>query len=235
MVTCFTGYAIMLPLRVPSVPRNPNFLAIIFHGIEDPADSGNHQVYEPPEDDLLTHRQARVLDSLAYILVSQARKDVVAVGVVLTDLGLPHADSDSDSGSERSPPAIEILVANNNLIEESTCEYLETILESLRGIRKANPGIKGSPRLPTGAILMNTTKTHEKLLVDLELSILGRVWPKLHQRYKKTHRDTTFLGVLEYIQGDRASTRMDILEDLRLVLSDLQSSKELLIQAEVFC
>ena len=76
---------------------------------------------------------------------------------------------------------------------------------------------------------MDTTDLHEKLLVELELSILKHVWPKLHQRYKKSHRNTTFLDVSEYIQGDPACTRMDIPEDLRLVLRDLQPSKELLI------
>jgi len=221
-------------IRVPFVPIDPDFLAMIFHGIDDPVDSGNRQkAYEPPEDEdeTLARRywQARVLDSLAYILVSQAEKDVVAVGVVVTNSGSSQpGDSDSDtgsgSGSERSPPTIEVLVANNNVIGENTCKYLENVLESLREIRKANPGIKGSSRLPTGAILMDTTETHGKLFVKLELSILERVWPKLRQRYKKSNRDTTFLDVLKYIQGDCAcTTRMDIPEDLRLVFNPPKS------------
>ena len=77
---------------------------------------------------------------------------------------------------------------------------------------------------------MDTTDTHEKLLVELELSILKRVWPKLHQRYKSSHRNTTFLDVLKHIRGDPACTRTDIPEDLRPVSNDLQSSKG---QAEV--
>ena len=154
------------------------------------------------------------------------------MGVVIANSGLPRADSDSDSGSERPPPAIEVLVANNNVIGKDACQYLENVLESLREIRKENPTIKGSPRLPFGTILMDTTKTHGNLFVKLELSILEHVWPKLHPRIKKSHRDTTFLDVVKYIQGDEANTQTDIPEDLRLVLHDLQSSKGLLIRAE---
>ena len=84
--------------------------------------------------------QARVLDSLAYILVSQAKKDVFAVGVVVTNPGSSRADSDSDSGSERSSPAIEVLVANNDVIEE---RYMQISRERI-GVPSRNP--KGESR-----------------------------------------------------------------------------------------
>jgi len=206
---------------------------MIFHRIDDPGDSGNRKAYEPPEQESLARRQARILDSLAYILVSQAKKDVVAVGVIVTNSDPPRASSDPDSGSEHSPSAIEVLIANNGIIGDDAREYLETVLKSLQEIRKASPGIQGSPRLGLDAILTDTTETHEKLLVNLELSILERVWPKLGQRFGKSHRDTTFLQVVEYIRGTRAGDLTDIPEGIRVVLRDLQSSQELLDQAGV--
>ena len=205
---------------------------MIFHGIDDPGDSGDRKAYEPPEHESLARRQARILDSLAYILVSQARKDVVAVGVIVTNSGSPRVD-DPDSGSEHSSSTIEVLIANNGVIGDDAREYLESVLKSLQEIRKANPGIQGSQRLGLDAILADTTETHEKMLVNLELSILERVWPKLRQRFQKSHRDATFLQIVEYIRGPRARDRMDIPEDLRVILHDLQSSQELLYQADV--
>ena len=204
---------------------------MIFHGIDDPGDSGDRKAYEPPENESLARRQARILDSLAYILVSQAKKDVVAVGVIVTNSGSPRID-DPDSGSEH-PSSVEVLIANNGVIGDGAREYLESVLKALQEIRKANPGIQGSPRLGLDAILADTTETHEKMLVNLELSILERVWPKLRQRFQKSHRDATFLQVVEHIQGADASDRMDIPENLRVILRRLQSSQELLYQADV--
>jgi len=128
--------SIKLPtLPVPSVSTDPDFLAMIFHGIDDPADPSNRHEYEPPEDEALACRQARVLDRLAYVLVSQAKKGVFAVGVVVMNPGSSRADSDSNTRTERSFPAIEVLVAND-VIEEDTRKFLENVLESLREIRK---------------------------------------------------------------------------------------------------
>lgn len=152
---------------------------MLFHGIYDPGDSsGNPKAYEPPEHELLARRQARILDSLAYILVSQAKKDVVAVGVIVTNPGSPRAGSDPDSGSEHSPSAIEVLIANNGMIEDDAREYLEYLSPFEKSERRI-PESKGhhvEGWIPSSRTLPRPMKSRSSILSCQSWNVYGLSW-----------------------------------------------------------
>ncbi|KAJ6591069.1 hypothetical protein DFH09DRAFT_1138481 [Mycena vulgaris] len=195
----------MPPRSIPRAPTDPNYLAILARGLTDANDQSKREEAKRIDDPLIK-RRARVLDSLAYILVSHPQRQVVAVGAVLD-----------------GPGTALLLVAENDPLPE-TPEHLEDVVERLRDIRRLEPNLTGSS-LP--AYLEGTSEVEQKI-VELEELVLDHVWDKLSQRFTKDSRHENFLATATAVCGAPASERMDLSVDERRNLARIQVFTDLM-------
>lgn len=131
-----------LPSNVTLLPRNdPDSLALLARGLQCANEVAIRRTTPRPSSQLIIDRQYRIIDSLAYALLSSRAKQVVAVGVVLKPPikgpGLcGGAPTDSPSSPEYMVQATDLLIAENSFVPESTKQHAEAILQYLRSAKK---------------------------------------------------------------------------------------------------
>ncbi|KAJ7675787.1 hypothetical protein DFH06DRAFT_668571 [Mycena polygramma] len=151
----------------------------------------------------LIQRHASVLDSLAYISVSQT-KQVVAVGAKLVN-GDGH---------------VVVLVAENGSPVPGLLEHLRDILNRLKRINAERP-----PMHRVEGYLSKAESTFEREIADLEVAILKYSWPQLRHRVKKRHEN--FIETAHDICGSPAQERTDLDDYEQDLLARLQASPAL--------
>ncbi|VDB85178.1 unnamed protein product [Peniophora sp. CBMAI 1063] len=157
----------------------------------------------------LDRRQARVLDSLAYLLVSREEKQVVAVGLRLRDEG----------------PGLELLVSDSGDCLQATLTHSIHIVRRLRDIHLALP-LQDKPSridtLPTS----DPDSYLGRLIIDLERAIIEHSRIKLLHRFRKHSRYRHFLDTARDVYGLPVAARADITDDIeRAHLRTLQTSE----------
>lgn len=154
-------------------------------------------------------RQARVLDSLAYLLVSREANQVIAVGLRLRS---------DESG-------LEVLVAENEDPLEATLNHLTYIIRCLREIYAELP-VQDKLRI-TSFYPSDTESSFERKSIRLECAIIKHSRAKLSQRFRKYSRYMHFIETAEDVCGLPAAQRADITNDEeRRYLHALQTSEQ---------
>ncbi|KAJ7485166.1 hypothetical protein B0H11DRAFT_1152710 [Mycena galericulata] len=182
-------------IQTPDRRLDLNYLALVARGL----DEANHvpkrrTTAQSTIEETLVRRQAAVLDSLAWISVSQAQKQVVAFGAQLR--------SDSVGG-------VIILVAENGPPVAGLVPHVRDMFARLQKIyehRPPAPEGKRSWRIPP-YIPADSASTFDSELVDLELTILKYSWDKLRQRVTKNTRHKNFIETVNDICGPPANER----------------------------
>ncbi|KAJ6477402.1 hypothetical protein C8R47DRAFT_1289268 [Mycena vitilis] len=181
---------------------SPDCLAFVARAL----DEANHVEHRKTLSSLqarLIQRHASVLDSLAYISVSQT-KQVVAVGAKLVN-GDGH---------------VVVLVAENGVPVPGLLEHLRDILNRLKRINAERP-----PTHRVEGFLSKAESTFEREIADLEVAILKYSWPQLRHRVKKRHEN--FIETAHDICGSPAQERTDLDEYEQALLARLQASAAL--------
>ncbi|KAG5644807.1 hypothetical protein DXG03_007629 [Asterophora parasitica] len=202
-----------------SFENDPNVLAFVLLGLYESMGRltrkrGERRNTLNPND--TKRRQALILDSLAYLLVSQPHQ-TVAVGAQLPPIS---------GGSCR------ILVAENMAtVHEEVVSHLCAMLNQLRRAREAYLE-KGSASSNSAAILVQSrenTAADTKDPLNKELRALERLifrysWPRFRRQFMKKSRTTNFLRLLEDFEGAPAEERADLDEKGRSLLGQLQTN-----------
>ncbi|KAJ7212523.1 hypothetical protein GGX14DRAFT_446589 [Mycena pura] len=180
---------------------DPNFLAFVARGLNDEKHERRSEglSFDPPNP---SQRHAAILDSLAFLLVSQLEKQIIAVGVVVIE--------DPDPAKVET----QIIVAEN-----------KTPLDA--SIQKQQPPVAGkrdSPPHLRPHIVYGTGSPVERELVDLEIALITYSWPKLKQRMMKNKRHLNFIDVVADVYGVLAQERIDLDSEGRDLLDTLQKS-----------
>jgi hypothetical protein len=153
-------------------------------------------------------RQARILDALAYISVSLAQGQVIAVGI------------------QTLPNNIVIYVAENGRLAPNILDHLEDLFHRLQKLHELRPNTQGSHLVPT-YVLSVTTDPFERELIQFEQKILQFCWKKQKQRVMKSCRPSNFLSIVDEVCGTPAAQRTDLSKIEKECLSGLQASPEL--------
>ncbi|KAJ7706881.1 hypothetical protein B0H17DRAFT_1001319 [Mycena rosella] len=197
-------------VTMSSSATDPDYLAIVARGLAKQEDTRR-------APDAADQRRARVLDSVAHILVSHARQ-VVAVGALLNEPG-------SEGG-------VVLLVAENNTLQTTTT-HLQAVLDRLRDIRAQEPDPAASLFIPS-YIDDNSPLPLKDRLVELETFILAYSWPRLSNRFFKGSRADNFVNTAEDVCGPPADNRLDLSEEARRYLRVLQAYSEPIKDVEVY-
>jgi hypothetical protein len=190
---------------------DPNYLSFISRSLDEASNEGRTRKAHVSISDNLTLRQAHVLDSLAYVLVSEPENQVVAVGAQL----LP--------GNTNTP--VRILVAENHTVFPEVKKHLNDIFTRLQRIHATQPQRDGSYHVQIFIEVPDTP--HQSELVGLELAILKYSWAKLRHRFTKNQWHRNIITTVDDICGSPADQRVDLNEDERQLLNRLQMSPDL--------
>lgn len=150
-------------------------------------------------------RTPQLLDALAALAVCEAKGQVVAVGVTITQ-GL-----------------VTLYVAENRLVPQTVVNHLKDIVRGIKEIRSL------ASRLPGSSADVKDSVLSDKL-DDLEDRVIGYAWPKLRQRFRKRYddfnkllRDVVYEDGNVHAEADRSNPpddstlafRQHLLKDLR--------------------
>ncbi|KAJ7223177.1 hypothetical protein GGX14DRAFT_657548 [Mycena pura] len=152
-------------------------------------------------------RQARILDALAYISVSCAENQVVAVGI------------------QTFPERTVIHVAENGRLAPETLDYLKDLFRRLQILHERRPDQQRSQRAPA-YVRSHTTDPFEQELVHFEQKILLFCWNKQKQRLTKNARAANLRKIVDEVCGTPAAQRTDLSEPEAECLGSLQASAE---------
>ncbi|KAJ7223179.1 hypothetical protein GGX14DRAFT_657560, partial [Mycena pura] len=152
-------------------------------------------------------RQARILDALAYISVSFAEKQVVAVGMQIF------------------PEKTVIHVAENGGLAPEILPYLKDLFRRLQILHERRPNQQRSQVVPD-YVDFRTTDPFEQELVEFEQEILQFCWNKQKQRLMKNSRATNLMNIVDEVCGTPAAQRTDLSEVETECLAGLQASPE---------
>ncbi|KAJ7497774.1 hypothetical protein FB451DRAFT_1212701 [Mycena latifolia] len=193
---------------------DPDYLAFIARGLDKANDPHQRRESKSTITDSLLLRQAAVLDSLAYICVSKAEKQVIAIGVE----SLPTPG-----------PSIRIHVAENRFPLPDVVSHLQDVFSRLHQIHALQPPLeahgKGSPKIPP--YIAGPSTDFERGLVDLECVIIKHSWAKTRQRAMNGSRSINFLNTLADVIGLPSHERLnDLDEHERTLLGKLQAGRQ---------
>ncbi|KZV62677.1 hypothetical protein PENSPDRAFT_758539 [Peniophora sp. CONT] len=184
------------PLFEPE--SDPDYLAIISRGFDETSSSTSRESFEVSKPKPIVKRQAGVLNSLAYLLLSRAQKQVVAIGV-------RHCTINGQAG-------FEYLIAENSNTPETATVHLENIFEKLREVKALRTENGGSPRIPT-IFTSDTRSPLELKVIDFEKMVVRYSWAKLKQRIKKNSRHMNFLNTAHDVCGPSAEKHDGFADD----------------------
>lgn len=204
---------VVLPSSVTLSRNDPELLALLARGLASANEVTKQQLsnLKRPLDKHLNNRQYRVLDSLAYVLVPSPEKQVVAVGVVVQ----PASSNSAKAGVQ----AVELLIAENSLVADSTYQQAEKILQHLRATKGEAPsGLpipRGmtSPHITVSCIPLDTPGYLGKLAV-LEIELIEYCWKKLRHRFLKNARADLFLDAVARLR-DPETQEPPVLKELQ--------------------
>ncbi|KAJ7467144.1 hypothetical protein FB451DRAFT_1484373 [Mycena latifolia] len=191
----------------PAQLLDPDCLAFVARALEQANDDAGKTRRPAAQSSLevrLVQRQADVLDSIARILVSQPRNQVVAVVAQL----LQSADRDGNTTL--------LLVAENSdrPLLPSVITHLRDVFDRLTRIRAALPPALTTEKGFPPFIDSDTELAHERELVGLEEAILKYSWSKFRQRLTKNNRHKNFISVVADIYGVSAEQRTSDLDQV---------------------
>ncbi|KAJ6584992.1 hypothetical protein B0H19DRAFT_1227564 [Mycena capillaripes] len=185
---------------------DPNYLAFVACGFDEINRAGERHKTQTP---LVKRHWATILDSFAYILVSEAQNQVVAVGAEV----LPG----------KSPP-LRILVAENRDVLPGVIEHLQSIFHHLGEIHAKRPEREGSRQVTL--LGSPPTSEYESELCGLELTIIRYSWGKFKQRFLKKDRYQNIIDTGMEAIGMAADHRQDLSEEEKSSLAGLQKSRD---------
>ncbi|KAJ7507027.1 hypothetical protein B0H11DRAFT_188973 [Mycena galericulata] len=189
---------------------DPDYLAV-FARVTENSEAYARQIHARPFLESRTaKRQGAVLDSLAFISVSQAQNQAVAVGAQLLQ------------GPDR---CMIILVADNRPVFPGLIEHLQDIFDRLQRIHAERPEREFGPIKPY--ISYSTSSPFERELLALEVAILKYSWDKLKHRFTKNSRHLNFIQTADDVCGLPAQERTDRDQRERELLERLQGSADL--------
>ena len=149
-------------------------------------------------------RQYRVLDSLAHLCVSRMSGQVVAIGAAY-------------DASEQ----LTLFVSENGDVQTGLKTHLEEVRARLLAIRSLVPTRLGSSRL-NSFYSPNTQSPFERNAIKLEGYMLHYNRLKIHQRFVKNSRCSSFITVVKHVYSEAAAQRYSTPCDLRTQLEQLQ-------------
>lgn len=180
-----------VPLDIPILPspNDLNFLAVVLRGLEQANKYASKRTDSPSNTKL--DRQYRVLDSLAYALVSVKEKQVVAIGVMVS--GPVPSD---DSRVQPSLPALknvvlvsQIFIPKNRDVGKEAQQHMEDIFTRLRSICSKFKALigQGSPQGVTPDLIPPEAKEpYYQEVAELELRMIEYSWKKFGRRFTKS-------------------------------------------------
>ncbi|KZV62034.1 hypothetical protein PENSPDRAFT_739566 [Peniophora sp. CONT] len=174
---------------------NPDHLVAILQGFINVNTPKRRRESEGRHLKSLERRGGKILDSLAYVMVSDKDKQVVAVGA--------FADGKGDR--------MRLVVSENGRTEDKTQAHLVEILGRLRKLSLAYADKTGSTPLDTFVFETPDAPQFtepESQLVALEGLILHYAWKKNAQRFWKRSQHLEFIEVAADVLGKPASERV---------------------------
>ncbi|VDB97603.1 unnamed protein product [Peniophora sp. CBMAI 1063] len=159
----------------------------------------------------LVQHQARVLDSLAHLLVSEPEGQRIVIG--------------AEKGA--AEPAFKLLVAEEPMPPEdspmtTTAAHLRVLLLRLWMIRSLWVDRKGPPANPDMTYASHPDDPFESAVVELEIIVLRYSWPNLAHRILAGSQNTHFMDTAADVCGTPALKREDISNEERELLASLQ-------------
>ncbi|KZV67794.1 hypothetical protein PENSPDRAFT_754680 [Peniophora sp. CONT] len=192
---------------ISTTPHDINVLSIIARGLNEINGIPGRKEFSTFGYEA-ERRQARVLDSLAYLLVSR-EKQLVAVGLRLRDGG---------SG-------LELLVNEDGDALETTLDHLKDIVRRLREIHAELP-LDDRPSRISWTYPSDTESCFERKVVRIECAVIKHSWQRLLRRFRKRSQYIDFMNTARDVCGLPAAERTDITsEGDRDRLHALQTSK----------
>lgn len=205
---------------------DPNLLVLLFRAtVNFPGYHEDQCTDDRMEQMKLTEqRQAKLLDSLAFLLVKNPQKQVIAVG------GRPP------TGYQEKP---HIIIAENRPVLQDVKDHVAYLISQLTQIRTSyqktfTNDLSSSPKLfvesrqAASKPQPKEMQTIDLELLELERGIIRYCWNRICARYTKNGRDANFRMLVKDVMGPAADEQQAIVDELGSTESSL-SSEELKI------